>query len=363
LRSDNGPYTVIAWTYHAELLEKFEKSVFSEKDVPKPILSLMLTKTQCKSEDGEFSLSVVSEKLAEALGQFSPVLFLQGWEQKCFLAATEVTNGLSALVAPQTKDRTKFRESWKKHFLQLLHAMASAQAYRHLDPDTCLSAVYGSLGPLYADRMESHAADLSAALVQSSEEILRASADCGNDRKARVNTLLHLAFEGLQRFTGGNLYVFPNKKRPQWLPDSRRLIEDFIQGKKGHPETAAKATQLEGVTIPVLVEIGANCDHAQKNIRVARLIFGVALPSGERNKINPRAEFIWEIGPIFLKGKRRAPEKYNIYLSARHLVSLGLDKAEEMKPYARFRSQALVDLQAWFARHASRQGMVLLRQS
>lgn len=362
LRPDNGPYSVIAWTNRPELLNSFEKAVFSEKDMPKPILSLMITKAECKDLNGAFDLSIISQKLRGALSEFSPLLFLQRWEGKCFQAATEVTNGLSALVAPQTKRRIRFRENWRGQFLQLLHAMAKAQADQHLNRSTCLSAVYGSFGPLYADRMESHAADLSDEFAQNSEEILNTSPECGIDRKAKINTTLHLAFEGLERFTGGNLYTFLKKKKPSWLPDGHAFIEDFVQGEKGKPGTITKIDYLEGIYIPVLLEISANCDHAQKNIRLARFIFGLALPANERGKIKRNAGFIWEFGPLSLKGRRGRAGEYNIYFSARHVVSLELGKAERMNPHARLRGQALVDLQAWLARHAARPGMVLLQQ-
>jgi hypothetical protein len=359
LKNDNGPFTVIAWTYHAELFNLFERTVFSEKDLPKPILSLMLTKAECKDADGDFSLSVISHKLREALSEFSPLFFLQRWEGKCFQAATEVTNGLSTLVSPQTRNRTRYRQDWKGQFLQLLHAMAKAQVDQHLDPSTCLDAVYSSLGPLYADRMETHAVTLSSEL--DPQEILGALGDCGNEKKAKINTMLHLAFEGLERFTGGNIYMFPNKKRPKWLPESRQLIEDFVQGKSGLPGTVTKINHLADINIPILIEINANCDHAQKNIRVSRFLFGLVLPANERSKINPKAGFIWEFGPLFLKGKRGIRGEYNIYFSSRHLISIKLESARRMSPFARLRGQALVDLQAWFARHAARPGMVLLR--
>ncbi|MDT9081559.1 hypothetical protein RSW80_26390, partial [Escherichia coli] len=86
----------------------------------------------------------------------------------------------------------EYRRIWKEQFLQLLHSMAEAQAEQHLDANTCLSAVYGALRPLYADRMESHAAHLSESLLQSSKEIMESSADCTIDKKAKINSMLHL---------------------------------------------------------------------------------------------------------------------------------------------------------------------------
>lgn len=397
LDPNNGPYVVLAWTKHSELIDLFEQAVFSQEDMPKPVHTIKLTKSECKTE-GKLDLAIISEKLEDALVQFSPLLFLQQWEAKSFLAATEVTNGLSALVSLKTDDRDKYREHWKSEFLQLLYTMAKAEADKQLDSNTCLGAVYGSLAPLYADRMESHVADLSCVLTANSEEVLKYAGDCGVEKRARINTMLHLAFENLDRFTGGNLYVFSRDEKTDWLPERSRLIEDIVQREKNEEVTHAKVVHLCSASFPILVETSANCDHAQKNIRIARFLYGLLLPDTERKKVNRRSEFIWELGPLFLheilnpdkmaEPLFEEPEEdyagpyacsifgklnnvqdtlvkaglYYFYLSARHLVSLDLMKAKDIRPFARLRCQALIDLQAWFARHAARPGMVLLRQ-
>ena len=240
-----------------------------------------------------------------------------------------------------------------------MHAMSEEAVGKNFNKESVLNGLYSSLNPLHADRMESNTAALSASL--NSTEIIKAPADSGIERKARINSMLYLSFENLGHFTAGNLYKFPSKRKPKWMPNIHQLLEDFIHGEKGTEQTSKKIDEVSKSSAPVLVEVSAACDHAQKNIRVARFIFGLIIPAAERKKLNYRAGFIWEFGPFFLEKPIADAGQYYFYFSARHMVTLDLEKARKMKAVARIRSQALSDLQFWLAHHSARPGMMLLR--
>jgi len=360
LSPGNGPYGVLAWTNHPEMLNDFETYLFADQSIPNPIFTIMLQKAECKNKRGKLDLRIISLKLNDALNQFSPLLFMQAWEGKCFQAATDVTNALSVLATDDAADLKKWREIWKSNFLQLMCAMAKAEAGKNLDANLCIISLYDSLNPLHADRMESNTPKLSNYFSDKSAEILSVSADCGIERRARVNTMLHLAFENLEHFTAGNLYTFPSKKKPKWIPDKHQLLEDLIQKAKTPEQTTDKINDVSNVSIPVVIEASATCDHAQKNIHIARFIFGLIVPVSERKKLNVKAGFIWEFGPLFLEKRVATAGNYYIYFSARHLVTLDLKQATGLKAFARLRGQSFVGLQAWFAHHAARPGIMLL---
>ncbi|MBA7596871.1 hypothetical protein ES703_03861 [subsurface metagenome] len=351
LSPENGPYAVLVWTGHPELVDLFEAYIFSQTSIPKPIVIVMLTKDQCKDKSGEFDTKIVSEKLGEALSQFSPLQFLQAWEEKSFKAATEVTNILSSF-APQENDPKKWRSDWKSQLLSLMYAIAKEATGEHLDRDSALSGLYNSLNPLHSDRMESYIGELSLSLSGNSDEILKYSEDCGIEQKAKINTMLHLAFEDSGRYSAGNIYKFESKKEPGWVPSCDQLLENLLR----NPETS---DELLKVCCPVVIEVNAICDHAQKNIRIARFIGGLLVPASDMKKIKS-AGFIWEFGPVSFN----TPDllgQYYFFFSARHLVTLSLEEAIKMQAFARLRIQALTALQAWFAQHAARPGLILLR--
>jgi len=358
LSPTNGPYAVLAWTRHPELLELFEQYVFSEHNVPNPILTVMIEKAECKNEKDEFSLDVISRRLESAVVEFSPALFLQVWEEKCFGAATDVTNQLSLLSGTEAEDLFQWRSQWKENMLQIIHAMSLAEAEKHLEKDTCLTSFYTALNPLHTDRMESNSERLSGTLSIHTGEVLGAPGDIGIERKAALNSMLHLAYENLDRLSAGNIYFFTEKTKPVWIPDVSGLIKDLIQGASG--ANGEKLNLLSNTFRLSIIEASPVCDHAQKNIRFARFVAGLLAPSDSRTKFKRNAAFVWEFGPIFLEAPVAENGQYFLYLSARHLVTTTIDLAGELKASVRLRSQAFTAFQAWLAGHASRPGVMLL---
>ena len=150
--------------------------------------------------------------------------------------------------------------------------------------------------------------------------------------------------------------LFDADKAPSWVPTCEDLLKDFLM----QHQDAQHMNELCLTCHPVLVEMSASCDHVQENIRVARFIAGLAIPESEQTKMKRKdALYIWKLGPLMDEGQ--STRIYYLYFSARHLVTRALEEATCMKPCMRLRSQALVHLQAWFAQHASRPGLILLK--
>ncbi|MGH2508547.1 MAG: hypothetical protein ACRDHZ_14280, partial [Ktedonobacteraceae bacterium] len=94
----NGPFAVVAWTRHSELVSKFNEYIF-QQDMPRPISSIIIAKSDCKTDDGSsYDLTKITKALNKQLAAFSPLLFLQAWEEQGFLAASHVTDELSKLA-------------------------------------------------------------------------------------------------------------------------------------------------------------------------------------------------------------------------------------------------------------------------
>src|SRR5206468_2857087 len=104
------------------------------------------------------------------------------------------------------------------------------------------------------------------------------------------------------------------------------------------------------------------CDHAQNNIRIPRFLVGILIPADQRRRMKKGAGFVWEFGPVYLTKPVRPAGNYFLYLSARHLVTQAMKEIAKLRPVARFRGQAFADLQSWVSHHASRPGMMLLRE-
>ncbi len=355
LRPDNGPYGVLVWTKHPELQELFEETMFTEPNIPNPVFVSRLTKTECKDIKGNLNIKLILSKIQTELNSFSPLLLLQVWEENSHKAATMVTNALSALTSNDTKSLAEWRSAWNTQFLQLLHAMAEAEAGKQLDANLCLNALYGSLNPLHSDRMESNNSKVNKSLSPYSAEIMNSSSSKDIRAKAKLNTMLHLAVDETKRFYAGNIYLDLSQKWAH-VPSIEEVLDDFMNCKENQKDAYRAA--LEPVSKSVIVEVNASCDHSQNNIRIARFVAGILIPATEKAKIK-KAEFILKFGPVFLDDPLPAGEYY-FFFSARHVITIELEKIKNKKAFLRMRGQAFTDLQAWLARQTSRPGMLML---
>lgn len=361
LSPDNGPYIVIAWTMHPDLLEVFEKYVFAENYVPNPISSIMMKKVDCLDDNGNWDIDFISEVLENKLADFSPLLILQAWEEQSFLAATEVINLLSQLAIPEnTEDLDEWRQSWKNQLLELMHVIADAGAGKKLRDLSSLRVVYDVLSPLQADRLESNSGKLSKELDKLGKYIISAAKILDNDGRAKLNKMFHLSTDHLENLAPGNIYLInPYKKRPYWVPPRHHLFSDLLQKQQNPLYQLDKNTKAR--LRQILVEITPACDHSQKNIRLARLIPGFLVPVGLKNHFKS-AGFIYKFGPCYLNLKMRVDSnRYYLFFSARHMFSASIRQLETLDPICRLRPQSFDKLVTWFSGHATRPGIIILQ--
>jgi hypothetical protein len=157
------------------------------------------------------------------------------------------------------------------------------------------------------------------------------------------------------------MYRFDSKKVPSWVLSYDNLLSDLVQ--RDYYNTKEKKKNISSMCKYVLLEISASCDQIQGNVRAARFLSGLIAPKDELTKIkDPKdnSNFLWRIGPLYIQ-RKDLNGIYYLYFSARHLVTCPVSKIINMNPFARLRSEALADIQAWFARHASRPGLILLK--
>jgi hypothetical protein len=357
LSVDNGPYGVLIWTQRVELQELFEEQIFNTPDVPNPAFVICIPKAGCKDKKGNFKFNKVSSEIQKALKSFSPLLLLQEWEESSFVSATQVTNQLADLSVRNAANLVEWRKLWRTEFLQLLHALAIAEAGQQLNNDRVLSSLYGAMNPLHSDRMESNVPGLRKSLSPHSDEIMAFAPTNDRMSKAKLNSMLHLAMDDVNEFYAGNIYS--RSKFGSAIPTVNKLLDDFVQGNS--PENRKQNKLLLAPFVKsVAVETNATCDHSQNNVRVARLLAGLLVPEDKSSKIKGKTDFVYRLGPVFLETRAISAGEYYLYFSARHLITLELNQILNARPFARLRGQAFSDLQAWFARQSTRPGMLLL---
>lgn len=225
------------------------------------------------------------------LGKIISLKLFETWEETCFKAATSVTNTLSALAIREAANLQEWRERWTAQLLQLLYTVAKAEAEETLARETCINALLTSLNPLHADRMENQMGELCESLSDTASEIMAAAGNSSPERRARLNTMLHLSLRDVQRFSMGNIYLFKQKRKPGFVPSCRDLLKGgtWVQG--NDEEKARRTEEIINAAFPVLIEVSAACDHAQNKIQRARLLSGILVPAAHRKKFKGLSSF------------------------------------------------------------------------
>ncbi len=360
LSSDNGPYGLLFWTKHSELRDIVTQFIYARSHLPKPVFVIMLQKAHFnrRSRTGQptdqFSTVRLSRELLRALTENSPLECMQVWEGSCFEAATKVTNGIGELTTSAAMQLDDWRRDWREETLKLLFTISRAKAEKHHSVENCIPSMFLALNPLHTDRMDLLVEGVSAPLAKYATQIMSAQGGSATERKAKVNSMLHLGSDHLDRFEPGNFYVMPKHGKPTFIPGLQDLLRDTI-----HPDTPENRGPIVRDARIFAVEVTPVCDYAQDKMGFSRLCVGFLLPLAHEKKIK-NAQFLKRLGPFHLSSRMLSPSAYNIYFNSRYVASAKPSDVKKLKPVVRVRFQLLADVQSWLAYQSSRQGVMLL---
>jgi len=360
LSSDNGPYGVLFWTKHSELRDLVTQFIYGRSDLPTPVFAIMLQKanftrrTRTGKLTDQFSTVKLSKELLQALTENSPLECMQVWEGSCFEAATKVTNGIGELTTSSATQLDDWRRDWREETLKLLFTISRAKAEKHHSVENCILSMFLALNPLHTDRMDLLVEGVTPPLAKYAAQIMNAQGGSATERKAKVNSMLHLGSDHLDRFEPGNFYVLAKQGKPTFIPGLQDLLRDTI-----HPDTPENRQSVVKDARIFAVEVTPVCDYAQDKMGFSRLCTGFVLPSAHERKIK-NAQFLKRVGPFHLSSRILPPSAYNLYFNSRYVASARPADVKKLTATARVRFQLLADVQSWLAYQSSRQGVMLL---
>lgn len=357
----NGPYGVLIWTNHPDLRELVARYIYEHKTLPKPVFIVTLRKAAFKISGGKgaprrFAVRKLSKELLKILAENSPLECLQVWEGTCFRAATNVTNSIAQLNGATSANLDEWRKAWREETLKLLLVVSKASAEKHHTKENCIPSIFLALNPLHSDRMDLLVEGLTEDLSRHVEQIMAATGGSATERKAKVNTMLHLAGDQLDNFNPGNLYFFSKKSSPDFMPTLDDVLQDCLQGKEIQQEEVMKLARVCGL------EVTPACDHAQNKMRLSRIVAGFVVPWDHKDAINSRAGFLKTAGPFYFakKGNLLSAGAYLIVFNSRYVVTAKPSRVKELPAIARVRPSLLADVQSWASYQAARQGVMML---
>jgi hypothetical protein len=240
--------------------------------------------------------------------------------------------------------------------LKLLFVISKAHAEEHHTLENCIPSIFLALNPLHSDRMDALVEELAEDLSDHAEKIMAANGGSDVDRKAKVNTMLHLATDQLDTFNPGNLYAFNKKGRPDFMPTIEEALQDCLQGKEAQQKAILKDARLCGL------EVTPACDHAQKKMRLARIVTGVVVPWDLKDAIKKNAGFLKAVGPFYFARKPKLLKEggYLVVFNSRYVVTAKPAVVKALPAIVRVRTQLLADVQSWTSYQAARQGVMML---
>lgn len=358
LAIDNGPYTLVAWTKHPDLINLLERKLFDlykrqdEKNkVPLPVICLQLEKKDYKNEAGEFDIEKLSLSIESELTKYFPLSIMQYWEEHCMFAAAGVTNELAQLAEPEANDLETWRENWKNNFTTILNSLAKEEiGDENLKKETFYKALLGVLNPLHNDVSESTKLNFPPL----TDDFINPPKVDIKQMAGKINTKLHVSIQESKQSYPGNLYKLAECTKSISL-DPNKLFESLVQ-------TDHKADKdLFNRTTPILLEVSPSCDYAQNKIKFAKFLGGLLVEKNDyglfkQPNYKQPLEAILFLDPLWLGEK-----ELRILLSSHYLLTIDKEQATQLSSFARLRNQWLTYIQFWLAQQLSRPGVVMLK--
>jgi len=240
----------------------------------------------------------------------------------------------------------------------LLRLLLDASAGRNATPESALRDLHSGLAPLHNDRLEHSSIDVGSS---SAPLLLR-------ERKpeptaveaAAINSMLLVAPVDLDapKLGPGSLYTFSDEAKfsaafgQEWVKVAEKILNPNKIKSAEQPAIIAQCR-------PVLVEISADRDYAQRKRPVARLVAGVLVPSTlaktleDAEQFRP-ADYLRHGTDVRLQSPNG--DWHPVFIS--HFV-FSLSPAvlpDWIQPIGRLRTGPLAELRQWLAAHATRPG-------
>lgn len=341
----NGPYLLIAWTKHDDLIEGL-KDRLSEC---KPAITLNLEKSDyfesSPAEGGELkytpvtnAFKLIETNLKEALKSAGAINLFFIWENLLHRAGGNIVSDFSSFYP--------LDNNWNKNLSSVIKQLAKAYAGDNLDGNNIAEVAKNAL--LTFDNAFIDALENKVELCQELKEIaIDCDAPTVDSRVcANINSRLLLDVKVSRKAEPGNLYKSGIKQV------KKVKIEELIQGDlNAYP----KKTQLLDALRFIVLEVSPSCDHACRKLRVNRILPGVIWPKEHEGKIK-KSDYIYTATPLFeINGGQ-----CRLVFDLRYLTSVPQNHLKNRRAFLRVRHELLVDIQSYIARHINRPGVISL---
>jgi hypothetical protein len=358
---DGGPVLVIVWTKHNHFVEAFKSRLFEKW--PGYLGRLVFTRMDKPSPKSDIDPLKLEATIREQLEKNYPLDLVWQWEQSVHDAATDTTSALAQLAVKRAgvavaDDEPTMANKVRTAFKFLLRVMLDASAGRNAREESALRDLLSGLATIHADRLEHN----STAGVASSAPLLLKDkrpeltpAEC-----CAVNAMLLVAPTDTDvtslcpgsLFTFTDVESFKNTFGQEWI----KIAEKAFDSNTTKP---GERSELLKVCCPVLAEVSADCDYAQRKRPVARIVTGLLVPAELANKLEDEEKLS---GAAYLRQGialtlQNPPGDWLPIYVGQFAFSISPPTVPGfLQPIGRLRSGPLTELRLWLAAHSTRPG-------
>ncbi|WP_419777809.1 hypothetical protein [Malaciobacter marinus] len=342
ISKENGPFIIVTWSAHTmQFLGPFRKELKSAGYIFEDIV--LEKEKYLRNPNLDEMLKDINEKLKTK----ENFLNFLNWENKVKISASNIIGPFMNL-----------KESKRKETIKNL-SKASLGSSFDSSHDNLLKGFYNTMTNLLYDEIEKN-----ISLNKSETIVVEDENDIANDT-AFINTKLMIDknIKTNDNNYPGNVYAYNDflqscDKTNSSLHEICGFEIDDLK------ESIFDRKELENINNSKLdmicIEISPYCDHAQKNMKKAKLITGFILEEEIEDKAKSKADFIYKSNKFFLK---RNNSKQVIHLSFRHIFRVNPTFVNSLKPRFRIRKEMVNEIQHQTAYYLSRPGLTTLYEN
>jgi len=337
---DNGPFILVPWTKHRELIKEMEGRLKEENYQP---IVTDLQKYEFKDDKTgkyNYNLQKIGEKLKERLENLSIFEIFILWENIVQNSASSIVNEFSKLV--------EFNKDWNGKLKNIFYKLAEASAGRTLDINSSQEVLKNALftfDGIFADTLEKNIHE------EHYNEIDLSSRESGVEEgiKGKINSKLIIDGSGLGGFYPGNVYKI----------DENNYINEAL-----NTSNIGEINEIKNMSIPIIVEVSPLCDFVQDKIKLSRIVKGFLCPIEVQidgtaiktyKKLKSNAYFLY-ISPVIEYNEK----PYRLVIDFRYFSAKSIDENGNRLIF-RLRKDILSDIQTKLSSHINRPGVLFIK--
>ena len=329
---NNGPYLIVFWTKHPEIIDQV--IVNCKKIKIQPIAHVDLEKSICKNKDGNFDIGKITKQINKKLKKTKAFQLYTEWENIVNHSCSDFTQAFSSL--------TPVDDNWSKNTAAVFYKLYKSYVDKNItnNADIQFKLACSLLNRSFSDTLDRNTTEHLKA--PDGFKIDNGTLDLNIISK--INTSLFISYNPIQKNVSGNVYILNKKNNEKHLESLKSSL--FKQGK------VPDACKLCRITITPDCDIAQNKTLKRKDNKIHRVLYGLMcsaeISSNARNDRGKDAVF--DIGPLWVDNKTQ--------IIVMHFGTISFWDESDSDGTLKFglRRDLLFDLQSKAANHVNRLG-------